>query len=65
MLHNLKFDERVASYSNASGVGAKESILADSTAAKGGSSGACTAITFRTGELSLPLCMTTSRGTEV
>lgn len=49
VLHNLKFDERVASFENASGVGAKAALLMDKNKSKSGSGGACTAISFRTG----------------
>ena len=49
LLHNLKYDEQIASFANASGVGAKAGLLLDPTASKSPGGSACTAIAFRTG----------------
>lgn len=53
MLHNLKYDESVAAFANAAGVGVDTaSLLKEGTmqAGRAGSkSGSCTAISFSTG----------------
>ena len=54
LLHNLKFDEPIASFANAAGVGVDMGSLLGPHSAKAGKqsarSGACTAISFSTGE---------------
>ena len=54
VLLNIRFDEVLASFKNASGVGlgANEILLGgpQGKARTGGAGGACTAISFRTGE---------------
>ena len=49
MLHNLRYNEEVVTFANASGVGAKASLLLDPAGANSPGGGACTAISFRTG----------------
>ena len=50
LLHNLRFDEPVAEFANASGVGAAASAGGKARGAPhGAGGGACTAISFRTG----------------
>ena len=50
LLHNLRFDEPVAEFANASGVGAAASAGGKAGGAPhGAAGGACTAISFRTG----------------
>ena len=48
MLLNLKFNEVVASFANAAGVGSGDQLRASATKLKPGG-GACTCIAFRTG----------------
>lgn len=55
VLLNLKYNETIASFSNAAGVGSGEQLRASASRAKPGG-GACTCIAFRTGQpLRLPL----------
>ena len=49
LLHNLKYDEEIARFANASGVGAKAGLLLDATTFKSPGGSACTTIAFRTG----------------
>ncbi|CAK0785298.1 hypothetical protein CVIRNUC_008505 [Coccomyxa viridis] len=49
LLHNLRFDERVAAFSNASGAGAADETFLPGQARPSAGGGACTAISFRTG----------------
>lgn len=49
MLLNLKYDETIASFANAAGVGSNEQLRASATKAKPGG-GACNCIAFRTGQ---------------
>lgn len=52
MLHNLKFDETVVSFTNAAGAGTADALYLTGTAATASSSaggGACTCVSFRTG----------------
>ncbi len=49
MLHDLRYDETVTTFRNASGVGAGAELLPNTAAAKGAGGGACTCISFRTG----------------
>ena len=51
VLHNLKYDQQVASFANASGAGAKKSLFLNNTK-KGPTGGPCTSISFRTGNYS-------------
>lgn len=53
VLLNLKFDEVIASFANAAGVGSGDQLRASATKTKPGG-GACTCIAFRTGG-SVPL----------
>ena len=52
VLHNLRTDEEVAAFANASGVGAHASLLLEPSTAATAAGGACTAISFRTGAAS-------------
>ena len=49
MLLNLRYNETIASFANAAGVGSGEQLRASATKAKPGG-GACTCIAFRTGQ---------------
>lgn len=51
-MHNLKFDKKVAVFSNASGAGAKNTLFLSSMAQKQATS-ECTTLSFRTGSFSL------------
>ena len=50
ILHNIKFDEKVVAFSNASGAGAKNTLFLSSMA-KETTQSQCTAIAFRTGRI--------------
>lgn len=49
LLHNLRFDERVVAFSNASGAGTADEAFLPGQARSAAGGGACTAISFRTG----------------
>lgn len=49
VLLNLRYNETIASFANAAGVGSGEQLRASATKAKPGG-GACTCIAFRTGQ---------------
>ena len=50
LLHNLRYDEAVASFGNASGVGTGDAaLLGGGPRSSSAGGGACTAISFRTG----------------
>ena len=49
LLHNLRFDEGVAAFSNASGAGTADEAFLPGQARSSAGGGACTAISFRTG----------------
>lgn len=49
MLHNLRYDEEVASFANAAGTGIKAELVLPGTFKATGHSPACTKISFRTG----------------
>ncbi len=49
LLHNLRFDESVAAFSNASGAGTADEAFLPGQARSSAGGGACTAISFRTG----------------
>ncbi len=53
VLHNLRYDETLAQFANASGVGTNADLFLTGSAAQAArlaAAGACTAISFRTGE---------------
>lgn len=50
LLHNIRFDEGVAAFSNASGAGTADEAFLPGQARSSAGGGACTAISFRTGE---------------
>ena len=52
MLLNLKYNETIASFANAAGVGSGEQLRASASKLKPGG-GACTCIAFQTGVLSV------------
>ena len=49
LLHNIRFDEPVASFSNASGTGTNDEAFLGGMPRGNAAGGACTAISFRTG----------------
>ena len=49
LLHNLRFDESVAAFSNASGAGTADEAFLPGQMRNAAGGGACTAISFRTG----------------
>ena len=49
LLHNLRFDESVAAFSNASGAGTADEAFLPGQLRNSAGGGACTAISFRTG----------------
>lgn len=60
MLLNLKFNEVVAKFGNAAGVGTADHLRLSSQAKPKAGGGACTAIAFRTGTITCPHCHTTT-----
>ena len=55
VLLNLKYNETIATFANAAGVGSGDKLRASATKAKP-AGGACTCIAFRTGETSSLFC---------
>ena len=49
LLHNIRFDEPVAAFSNASGTGTNDEAFLGGAPRSTAAGGACTAISFRTG----------------
>ncbi|BDA46919.1 probable guanine nucleotide-binding protein subunit beta-like protein at C-terminar half [Coccomyxa sp. Obi] len=49
LLHNIRFDEPVAAFSNASGTGTNDEAFLGGASRSNAAGGACTAISFRTG----------------
>ncbi len=64
VLHNLRYDETLAQFGNASGVGTNADLFLTGSAAQAArlaAAGACTAISFRTGAPRACVCVCVTR----